>query len=1046
MPRGPLAVGQTERGGAPVPVGRPPSRPSPREPYNWFVTVGNAPTLQWNGSSSPDGAPIIGYRVLLYGNPGSAAEYTSEIVLAMSFQPPTIRFGTWHWAVQAVDNRGLTSEPSEKWAYTVYSPEVRIIRDSVQFLPSGDQELIGIKACTEGAAGLNIALSVLVNEANDGSRNGKWQILKQLGVPCFDTNPSVPDHPEWHTLKFADGPHVVRIEALRSTLPYDDPNVRHDVHDVVYTLPHRRPAAPELVAPASGAFSSSRTVTFKWKAATNATGYRIVASADSRFGTTLLLDRTVDGSVQEVSHTFDADHPAVYWKVIASNDRGTHDSDASKLGIDRTPPAARVTPLTAVSGQNVFLVRWTASDDVSGVDCTNVQVRDGAGGGWADWFGCTKLGFALFQGQDGHTYAFRARARDVAGNVGDLATGDGDTGTTVNVAAAGAWWNGAYPYKRPVSILNNAGVELPAGYPLRLRLDGSTNPSARQVYDASRSATRGDDVRVVYRDGTELDRMVLSFSSTSVDIMFRAAVPIPAGALDDASYALYYGNAAAANPPARRNEVLYPAVDGNTLRAYDMLEGAGLALRDASGRGDATMNSALGWDASGKFGPGVVVPGSDPSGPAIDAGSARMPANAFTVEFWLKRTAHYGGVIAEQIADGDTPRWRLSLFEGRLRFDVWPTRTAGSSEVQSSRSLDGQPFFSHYHHLAVTFDGRNEVRFYVDGRLDASRSLPQSGLVGSNPPLTIGAARQNGGHSRLGGIMSGFTLSEGVRTDFAYGQFADVAADLTVVAGTEYVFSGSVPTPTPTPTPAPTPAPTSAYRAAVLADNPAGYWRLGDEPGAQASDSSGHGHHGTRSGGVTSGVPGALAGDADTAFSFDGGGSAITTPLLQSAVSQYSVEAWIKTSAAGDVLVQARGPVGSGARSLSLWLAHGYAPGIPAGSVNFALDADGIVIGAATTQTVNDGRWHHVVGAFSGQPSAAVKPNQFVIYIDGTAAPLIAMEYQGASAPLSGAGGIKIGRHDAWDTWFHGSLDEVAIYTSALTAQRVAAHYQAGTR
>src|SRR5437588_12474771 len=55
----------------------------------------------------------------------------------------------------------------------------------------------------------------------------------------------------------------------------------------------------------------------------------------------------------------------------------------------------------------------------------------------------------------------------------------------------------------------------------------------------------------------------------------------------------------------------------------------------------------------------------------------------------------------------------------------------------------------------------------------------------------------------------------------------------------------------------------------VLADAPAGYWRLGEAPGAvTAADTSGNGNGGTCSGGITFGEPGLHGGD--TAALFDG--------------------------------------------------------------------------------------------------------------------------------------------------------------------------------
>ena len=139
-------------------------------------------------------------------------------------------YGTYEWAVQCRDDRGIEGHSTTTAGPSPSTPRrSRSIPTRIQFLPNANNEIIGITACTEGAAGLNIGLGVRVNDANDGSTSGNWIIIKQLGVPCFDQTPGNPDHPEWHTLPFKDGTHVVRIEAFKTTLPSEDPNWLHDV-------------------------------------------------------------------------------------------------------------------------------------------------------------------------------------------------------------------------------------------------------------------------------------------------------------------------------------------------------------------------------------------------------------------------------------------------------------------------------------------------------------------------------------------------------------------------------------------------------------------------------------------------------------------------------------------------------------------------------------------------------------------------------------------------------------------------------------------------
>lgn len=237
----------------------------------------------------------------------------------------------------------------------------------------------------------------------------------------------------------------------------------------------------------------------------------------------------------------------------------------------------------------------------------------------------------------------------------------------------------------------------------------------------------------------------------------------------------------------------------------------------------------------------------------------------------------------------------------------------------------------------------------------------------------------------------------------------------------------------------------STYASEVLADAPVAYFRLGDA-GAAITDNSGHSHTGTASGAVAFGVPGALAGDTDTAASF--GGGAIKTSIIQAGATAYSMEAWVKTTSTDLLaLLTNRRPDGTPDKGLAMFIGPAWSGAGP-GSVTFAVNGDNVLIGAFTAATVNDGAWHHIVGVFNG--AGLVTPSQFTIYIDGiaqiatTAITYDLGYYTGpASTPLVGdptgtSIGTLFGHYN-----FDGSMDEIAIYDHALSAARVAAHYEA---
>ena len=103
------------------------------------------------------------------------------------------------------------------------------------------------------------------------------------------------------------------------------------------------------------------------------------------------------------------------------------------------------------------------------------------------------------------------------------------------------------------------------------------------------------------------------------------------------------------------------------------------------------------------------------------------------------------------------------------------------------------------------------------------------------------------------------------------------------------------------------------------------------------------------------------------------------------------------------------------------------------GAVNF-----GVSSGAASILTsqpgLNNGQWHHVVASMSG---AGMR-----LYIDGS---LVAQNSNTVAQPYTGY--WRVGGDTSWAgaTWFPGSIDEVAVYPTTLTAVQVLDHWSLGT-
>lgn len=223
------------------------------------------------------------------------------------------------------------------------------------------------------------------------------------------------------------------------------------------------------------------------------------------------------------------------------------------------------------------------------------------------------------------------------------------------------------------------------------------------------------------------------------------------------------------------------------------------------------------------------------------------------------------------------------------------------------------------------------------------------------------------------------------------------------------------------------------YAAAVLADAPIGYWRLGEASGAIA-DSSGHQYSGTVTGGVTLARPGLYA-SPDTAAGFDGATGYIWVgddPLLRVS-SQISLEAWINAAsfdhaAAGQFpRVVHKGSIGNTGYALMA-----YQIGTT-NTANIRIELEGLTQpGVTGATTLMPNTTYHVVGSWDG---SAIK-----VYVNGTIDGTVAAT---GAIPMTNDL-LDIGRRPDSQRYWAGVLDDVAVYDHALTPTRIAAHYAAG--
>jgi hypothetical protein len=228
------------------------------------------------------------------------------------------------------------------------------------------------------------------------------------------------------------------------------------------------------------------------------------------------------------------------------------------------------------------------------------------------------------------------------------------------------------------------------------------------------------------------------------------------------------------------------------------------------------------------------------------------------------------------------------------------------------------------------------------------------------------------------------------------------------------------------------------YPATVLADNPTGYWRLGEASGDWA-DSSGNGLTLLVIGSPTYSQTGALSGDSDKAVKTFASGSnnygrRESETLLLFGTGDFTVEAWVQ--------------VDTPSAALTTLIYKGY-PGTDAGW-SLGLDANMRIYAALQDNAnpashhvegpigppISTGAWHHIAALFD-------RSSGVTVYLDGNYWGFLdTSAWQGSINDASQRFNLGLCGYSDYPGAY---LDEVALYKGALLSEaRIVEHYTVG--
>ena len=233
----------------------------------------------------------------------------------------------------------------------------------------------------------------------------------------------------------------------------------------------------------------------------------------------------------------------------------------------------------------------------------------------------------------------------------------------------------------------------------------------------------------------------------------------------------------------------------------------------------------------------------------------------------------------------------------------------------------------------------------------------------------------------------------------------------------------------------PTARASANYSSTVLADGPVSYWRLGEQSGTTALDIGTGANNGTFTGGYTLGVNGAIVSDTNDAVGFNGSTGYVSVPDKANLdlTGDMTLEMWAKPGLLNGTTqtVLQKGTSASSAGT-------GWQYRI---SINSANHWKGIIFVGTTsyeiidnTDTLSTSRWDYLALVRSG--------STLTFYVNGQSV---------GSAAVSGAtntttGMLAFGRAGGYSNYYlNGSVDEVAIYSAALTVSQVQNHFTVAT-
>jgi len=438
-----------------------------------------------------------------------------------------------------------------------------------------------------------------------------------------------------------------------------------------------------------------------------------------------------------------------------------------------------------------------------------------------------------------------------------------------------------------------------------------------------------------------------------------------------------------------------PVTPAGLVSLWKFDEGSGTKASDSADSNPGTVNGAV-W-TTGIIGDALSFDGVNDHVLVPDAANLDL-TNQFTLEAWVNPasavSSYLGAAIISKVggAAGDNG-YQFGLTQGNKQVfcifnaagETWPAN-------QLMASPDQPVPVNKWSHIACTYDN-SVLKIYLNGALIGSKTIGSKSVVNSSSSLYISGDGNN--HAYFHGLIDEAAV---YNTALSAGEIQKHYTDVQTTTTPSGLVS---------------------------------YWKLDEGSGTTASDSA-DSNPGTVNGAVwTTGIIG-------NALSFDGVNDHVLVPDAANLdlTKQFTLEAWINpasvvASSFGAAIIS---KVGGAAGN------NGYQFGLMQGSkqvfCNFNAAGEPWPTNqllASPAQPIPVNKWSHIACTYDNSVLRA--------YLNGA---LIGSKTIGSKSVVNSSSDLVISGDGNNHGYFHGLIDEAAVYNTALSAGEIQKHYADG--